>query len=258
MNTNFLLIVFFGFHLLFILASSLAAETIQGKVIKIIDGDTITIVDNNGFEHRVRLTGIDAPEKGGQPYGEKSTKSLSWLIHNKRVTAEYLKHDRYGRILGKIMVGSKGDIFCLLIECVREIDVGLEQIKAGMAWHYKEYQNEQSGEDRVFYSSAEKSAKKNQLGLWSDKSPIPPWKWRRDNRLKTLRKAFQMKGSKKKKYAQEIGVDPEQLKIFIDEAVKNEDEAIKKLFEESGLKEEEFATKFKVSPERLKNILNPK
>ena len=67
-----------------------------------------------------------------------------------------------------------------------------------------------------------------------------------------------MKGSKEKKYAQEIGVDPDQLKVFIDEAVKNEDEAIKKAFEGSGLEEEEFAAEFKVSPERLKNILNPK
>ena len=156
------------------------------------------------------------------------------------------------------MVGSKGDKFCLKIECAREIDVGLEQIKAGMAWHYKRYQNEQSREDRNVYSSAEKLAKQNQLGLWSDKSPIPPWKWRRDKRLKTLRKAFQRKGSKEKKYAQEIGVDRERLKIFMDEAVKNEDEAIKKLFEESGLEEEEFAIEFKVSPERLKKILNPK
>ena len=61
-----------------------------------------------------------------------------------------------------------------------------------------------------------------------------------------------------KKYAQEIGVDPEQLKIFIDEAVKNEDEEIKKLFKESGLEEAEFTAKFNVSPERLKSILKPK
>jgi len=258
MNINFRLIVFFGAHFLLTLVSPLSAETIQGKVIKVTDGDTVTIVDSNGFKYRVRLAGIDAPEKGDQAYGENSTKSLSWLIYDKGVTVEYSKYDRYGRILGKIMVGSEGDTFCLLIECVREIDVGLEQIRAGMAWHYKQYQNEQSSEDRNFYSTAEQLARKNQLGLWSDKSPIPPWKWRRDNRLKTLRQAFQMKGSKGKKYAQEIGVDPKQLKMFIDEAVKNEDEAIKKLFEESGLEEEEFAAEFKVSPERLKNILSPK
>jgi ribosome-binding protein aMBF1 (putative translation factor) len=117
---------------------------------------------------------------------------------------------------------------------------------------------EQSKDDRNFYSSAERVAKKKQVGLWKDKGPVPPWKWRRDNRLKALQKAFTEKGSKKKKYAQELGMDPDQLEIFIDEAVKNEDEAIKKAFQESGLEEEEFASEFKVSPERLNKILNSK
>ena len=258
MNTDCRLIVFVGFHFLFTIVSPLSAETIKGKVIKVIDGDTVTMVDGNGFKHRVRLAGIDAPEQGGQFYGEESTKNLRWLVHNKGVTAEYSKYDRYGRIVGKILVGSKGDTFCLSIECARTLDVGLEQIKAGMAWHYKHYQREQSKEDRNFYSSAERVAKKKQVGLWKDKGPIPPWKWRRDNRLKALQKAFVEKGIKKKKYAQEIGIDIDQLKSFLDEAIKNEDKAIKKAFEASGLEEEEFATEFKVSPERLKSILNPK
>ena len=258
MNTDCRLIVFVGFHFLFTIVSPLSAETIKGKVIKVIDGDTVTMVDGNGFKHRVRLAGIDAPEKGGQFYGEESTKNLRWLVHNKGVTAEYSKYDRYGRIVGKILVGSKGDTFCLSIECARTLDVGLEQIKAGMAWHYKHYQREQSKEDRNFYSSAERVAKKTQVGLWKDKGPIPPWKWRRDDRLKALQKAFVEKGGKKKKYAQELGMDPDQLEIFIDEAVKNEDEAIKKAFQESGLEEEEFASEFKISPERLNKILNSK
>jgi ribosome-binding protein aMBF1 (putative translation factor) len=67
-----------------------------------------------------------------------------------------------------------------------------------------------------------------------------------------------VKGIKKKKYAQEIGVDLDQLKIFLDEALENEDEAIKKAFEASGLEEEEFAAKFNISPKRLESILNPK
>ena len=140
------------------------------------------------------------------------------------------------------------------------MDVGLEQIKAGMAWHYKRYQNEQSKEERKSYSSAEQLAKKKQVGLWGDKNPIQPWKWRRDKRLKVLYQTCmeRTKGCKEKKYAKELGIDVEQLKGFLGEAIKNEDEAIKKLFEESGLEEEEFAAEFKVSPERLKNILNPK
>ena len=253
-------IVIVGFCFLFTMVSSLSAETIKGTVIKVADGDTLTIIDRKGFKYRIRLAGIDAPEKGGQPYGKESTKGLIWLIHDKGITVEYSKRDRYGRIVGKVLVGPKGNTFCLLVECVRTLDVGLEQIKAGMAWHYKRYQNVQSKEDRKSYSNAEQVAKKKQVGLWGDKNPTPPWKWRRDKRLKVLyQKCMEKaKGCKEKKYAKELGIDVEQLKGFLDEAIKNEDEAIKKAFEASGLEEEEFATEFKVSPERLKSILNPK
>ena len=252
-------IIFVGFYLLLAMVSSLSAGTIIGKVVKVADGDTLTIVDSKGFKYRIRLAGIDAPEQD-QPYGKKSTKNLRWLIFNKEVTAKYSKHDRYGRIVGKVLVGPKGNTRCLPIECVRILDVGLEQIKAGMAWHYKRYQSEQSKEDRKTYSSAERVAKKKQVGLWGDKNPIQPWKWRRDKRLKVLYQTCmeKTKGCKEKKYAKELGIDVEQLKGFLGEAIKNEDEAIKKLFEESGLEEEEFAAEFKVSPERLKSILSPK
>jgi len=258
MNMDYRVIVFVGFHFLFTMVPSLSAGTITGTVVKVADGDTVTMVDDKGFKHRIRLAGIDAPEQGDQPYGKESTKGLRWLIHDKGITVEYSKHDRYGRIVGKVLVSPKGNTFCLSIECVRTLDVGLEQIKAGMAWHYKRYQNEQSKEDRKSYSSAERLAKKKQVGLWGDKNPIQPWKWRRDKRLKVLQKTFVEKGIKEKKYAKELGIDVEQLKGFLGEAIKNEDEAIKKLFEESGLEEEEFAAEFKVSPERLKSILNPK
>jgi len=260
MNMDYRVIVIVGFHFLFTMVPSLSAGTITGKVVKVVDGDTVTMVDDKGFKHRIRLAGIDAPEQGDQPYGKESTRGLRWLIHDKGITVEYSKYDRYGRIVGKILVGPKGNTFCLPIECVRTLDVGLEQIKAGMAWHYKHYQNEQSKEDRKSYSSAERLAKKKQVGLWGDKNPIQPWKWRRDKRLKVLYQTCmeKTKGCKEKKYAKELGIDVEQLKGFLGEAIKNEDEAIKKLFEESGLEEEEFAAEFKVSPERLKNILNPK
>ena len=137
MNMAYRVIVIVGFHFLFTMVSSLSAETIKGTVVKVVDGDTVTMVDDKGFKHRIRLAGIDAPEQGDQPYGKESTKGLRWLIHDKGITVEYSKHDRYGRIVGKVLVGPKGNTFCLPIECVRTLDVGLEQIKAGMAWHYK-------------------------------------------------------------------------------------------------------------------------
>ena len=257
---NYRVVAIVGFHFLFILVSQLSAETIKGTVVKVVDGDTVTMVDEKGFKHRIRLAGIDAPEQRDQPYGKESTKSLKWLIHDKGITVEYSKHDRYGRIVGKVLVGPKGNTFCLPIECVRTLDIGLEQIKAGMAWHYKRYQNEQPKEDRKSYSNAERLARKKQVGLWGDTNPTQPWKWRRDKRLKVLYQTCteKAKGCKEKKYAKELGIDVEQLKGFLDEAIKNEDKEIKKAFEASGLEEEEFAMEFKVSPERLKSILNPK
>ena len=110
MNTNFRLIAFFGVHFLLTVVSPLSAETIKGKVVKVADGDTVTIVDHKGFRHRIRLAGIDAPEKN-QSYGEESTKNLEWLVYNKGVTIEYSTYDRYGRIVGKIIVNSEGDTF---------------------------------------------------------------------------------------------------------------------------------------------------
>jgi endonuclease YncB( thermonuclease family) len=257
LDINLRLIVLTLHTFYFISVSSPSAEILHGTVAMVTDGDTVTLVDDNGFSHRVRLAGIDAPEKN-QPYGKESTKNLRWLVYNQRVNIEYSKYDRYGRIVGKMEVNPKGDKFCLQIDCIRKLDVGLEQIKLGMAWHYKRYEKEQSIVDRSLFSNAERVVKKSKIGLWKDKNPIPPWKWRRDNRLKALKNAFEVKGIKKKKYAQEIGVDLDQLNFFLDEAIKNEDEAIKKAFEASGLEEEEFAAKFNISPKRLEGVLNPK
>ena len=95
------------------------------------------------------------------------------------VTVEYEKRDRYKRIVGKLLVSPPGEVFCLAIDCVKKVDVGLEQIKAGLAWHYKRYQKEQSEGDRSLYSNAEVAARNKDIGLWMDEEPISPWKWRR-------------------------------------------------------------------------------
>ena len=154
------------------------ADTIQGKVVKVADGDTVTIIDDSGKKHRVRLAGIDAPEKD-QSYGDVSTQSLVELVSGKAITIEYEKRDRYERIVGKLLVNPPGEVFCMALDCVKKIDAGLEQIKAGLAWHYKYYQMEQSEEDRRHYSEAELEARRKQVGLWKDKEPVAPWKWRR-------------------------------------------------------------------------------
>jgi endonuclease YncB( thermonuclease family) len=153
--------------LLLFVAGNLNASTLQGKVVHIADGDTITILDASNTQHKIRLQGIDAPEKA-QAFGQKSKQSLYQMIHNKQVTIGFRKKDKYGRTVGKVVFNG--------------LDVCLEQIKLGMAWHYKQYESEQTKEDREIYAQAEISARANAIGLWKDKQPIPPWEFRRQQK----------------------------------------------------------------------------
>jgi len=153
-----------GILLLLIAAQAAYADVLRGRVVRIADGDTLTLLDATKQQHRVRMTGIDAPENG-QAFGARSKTSLSALVFDKEVQAECVKRDQYGRELCKILVGGT--------------DVNLEQIRTGMAWWYKHYAREQSREDRASYENAELQAKIRRLGLWADKNPVPPWDWRR-------------------------------------------------------------------------------
>lgn len=139
------------------------AEVLVGQVVGVSDGDTITLLDSNKTQHKIRLAGIDAPEKT-QPFGQASKKSLSDLIFNKQVNVYWEKKDRYQRVLGKVTLG--------------EQDICLEQVKRGMSWHYKQYQRDQTPEDRMKYTLAEKETRANRIGLWSDESPVEPSKFR--------------------------------------------------------------------------------
>jgi endonuclease YncB( thermonuclease family) len=133
----------------------------------VADGDTITVLSAGNQQTRVRLQGIDAPESG-QAFGQVSKRNLSNFIFDKQVVVEYEKTDRYGRTLGKVLAGRR--------------DVNLEQVKAGLAWHYKDYQEEQQPEDRRLYADAETDARAAKRGLWADANPIPPWDFRRGKR----------------------------------------------------------------------------
>jgi endonuclease YncB( thermonuclease family) len=136
---------------------------ITGKVVSVADGDTITVLDADKTQHKIRLNGIDAPEKA-QPFGQLSKQSLSDLVFGKTVQIDANKVDRYGREVGTVMVDG--------------VDANLEQIKRGMAWHYKAYQLEQTVTDRAAYAAAEKDGVAASLGLWQDTKPVPPWDWR--------------------------------------------------------------------------------
>ena len=146
------------------LSNIVNAKTIEGLVVGVADGDTITVLDQQKNTYKIRLQGIDAPEKK-QAFGEKSKQSLHDLVHGKQVRIEYDKEDKYGRIVGKITLD--------------DLDICLQQLVLGMAWHYKKYQNEQSVADRVVYNDAELKSKSLKLGLWVDETPMPPWEFRK-------------------------------------------------------------------------------
>ena len=146
------------------LSNFIHAKTLEGLVVGVADGDTITVRDQQKNTYKIRLQGIDAPEKK-QAFGEKSKQSLHDLVHGKQVRIEYDKEDKYGRIVGKITLD--------------DLDICLQQLVLGMAWHYKKYQNEQSVADRVVYNDAELKSKSLKLGLWADETPMPPWEFRK-------------------------------------------------------------------------------
>lgn len=154
------------------LALPAAAVTIEGKVVSVADGDTITILDNAKVQHRIRLHGIDAPEKA-QAFGQRSKENMSRLAFGKDAKAECHKKDRYERFVCKVWIRPPG-----CPDCGLTLDVGLAQLSEGLAWHYKAFDKEQSAEDRARYAEAENEARAMRAGLWADKNPTAPWEWR--------------------------------------------------------------------------------
>jgi endonuclease YncB( thermonuclease family) len=140
------------------------ADVLTGRVVHVADGDTLTVLDATNTQQRIRLAGIDAPEKG-QAFGDASRKYLAGLVAGQRINVEWHKHDRFGRIVGKVLRDGT--------------DVCLEQVRAGMAWHFKKYQHEQTPEDRGVYAETEDRARAGKAGLWRDSRPLPPWEFRK-------------------------------------------------------------------------------
>ena len=161
---------------LILFSTSIAQADITGVVVNVTDGDTIKVLDKNNTQHKVRLTGIDAPERG-QPFGQASKKYLTALISGKDVFVESNKSDRYGRVLGKVWVQPAD-----CSTCGKTFDANHAQLLAGMAWWYRYYAKQQSPEDRGRYESAENEAKARGWGLWAETSPIKPYDWRNGNR----------------------------------------------------------------------------
>jgi micrococcal nuclease len=152
--------------LLFVLAINLILTGCKyvdetGKVVGIADGDTFTMLDGDDQQVHVRLYGIDAPEKN-QDYGQVSKKFLSDLIFNERVALKKIETDRYGRTIAIVTLDS--------------IVVNEALLKAGLAWHYRQY------DDNPYWSMLEVTAQSQGKGLWAKKRPIAPWTFRKQKR----------------------------------------------------------------------------
>jgi len=152
------------------------AGELTGTVVNVSAGDTVTLLTENKLQHRIRIGGIDAPEKA-QPFGNRSKINLEQLTKGKDILAACPKVDRYGRKVCKVWVESSD-----CPTCGKTIDVGYAQISAGLAWWYRAYASEQSAEDRGRYESEENEARLQKRGLWVESSAMPPWEWRRQRK----------------------------------------------------------------------------
>lgn len=140
------------------------AEVITGRVVGVLDGDTIDLLTPQFKQQRIRLAFIDAPEKA-QAFGTRSKAYLSSLVFARSVEVDVVDQDtRHNRVVGRIRLHDK--------------DINLEMVKAGLAWHYKQYTKKQSAADRQAYSHAELSAQTIRAGLWSDANPVAPSNFR--------------------------------------------------------------------------------
>lgn len=143
-------------------------RSISGRVVAVADGDTITVLDADKKQYKLRLAYIDAPEKA-MPFGQAAKSNLSDLIFEHEVTAQIDDVDRYGRGVARI---SKA-----------EQDINLAQVNAGYAWHYTTYAKKtQSSRDFAHYEDAQQRAQTQRSGLWQGENPTPPWDWRKANK----------------------------------------------------------------------------
>ncbi|MEZ5660606.1 MAG: thermonuclease family protein [Burkholderiaceae bacterium] len=133
-------------------------------VTSVADGDSFEVRDASGRQWRIRMAGIDAPERS-QPYGRWAGKRLAELLGDgSRLEISALKNDVYGRVVADVSVAGR--------------DIGQAMLSAGAAWHFRRYANEQPADQRRRYADAERDARAARIGLWRDSRPEPPWDYR--------------------------------------------------------------------------------
>jgi endonuclease YncB( thermonuclease family) len=138
-------------------AAPRATPTHLWRVVGVHDGDTITCLDENNQQQKVRLASIDAPEVG-QEYGRASREALAAMVFGKTVAVADQGRDQYGRWIGSVSVDG--------------LDVNRQMIATGNAWHYTEFSNDPT------LAALQEQARAQKTGLWSQPDPIPPWQFR--------------------------------------------------------------------------------
>ena len=154
MKISSLLILFF-----LIASSALNAQSFRVKVVGVSDGDTFTAINNDNLQLRIRVYGIDTPEKN-QDFRGRSRQTLASYIFGKNITINVQSQDAWGRYIAYVYTPDGSD-------------VSLMMLQNGMAWHFKKYDSTEK------YSKAELNAKNQRLGLWSRPNPIAPWEFRK-------------------------------------------------------------------------------
>ncbi len=160
MTSHIIQKVLFGLTLTFSVLAH--GEIINGRVVGISDGDTLTILDASNTQFKIRLAAIDAPEKA-QPFGQRGKQKLSEICYGKNSSVNVVSTDRYGRTVG--------DIDCA------GINANQAMIESGLAWVYRKYDK---GHEHLYV--LEEEARNARRGLWTDSNPIGPWEWRKIKR----------------------------------------------------------------------------
>jgi endonuclease YncB( thermonuclease family) len=141
---------------------------VEGVPLDVQDGDSLVFRGADGTRTRVRVAGIDAPEKT-QPYAEASRRHLRALLRDQRIRIDPIKRDPYGRTVARVWI---------LDPEQGPRDAALAQVEAGLAWHFTRYRADQTPAEFARYARAEQTARRVRAGLWRDDSPEAPWDFR--------------------------------------------------------------------------------
>jgi micrococcal nuclease len=147
-----------------------ARHMLRGRVVSVVDGDTFVIQDREGHRRRVCMYGVDAPEHG-QAYWAEAKQCLERQVLNQEIQYEPVQVDAEGRNCVRVYTGDRGDRY-----------VNLDLVRRGFGWHHTDRERVRE------FADAEREARSHHVGLWADREPIEPWKYRRDHHINEARR----------------------------------------------------------------------